>query len=362
MAIRTEEWCVMKLQLPCTILGVCLSAGAGAAADQEEIVSLCRDGHLQARAAIRQLSCDMEVRIPATRMPNPYTGKMESQPAEVQHFSWWEDQDVARCTASFGGITEDFLWRDNTLKTIETVNQRGIANIGIPVGRLDGPDAIGYSATTAWGYALFFRPEQIREMMSPQKVVSASEEVQGNKRLYKISINYDNHYLEDVFFDPGRNYVVSKSVTHNDLQDLASQHIHEVSRFTEPKPGIYFPASVKHTSIYKGKTEANETVVFLNVRVNETIDSGKLQLRFPAGTQVTDTRRGKAYTVGDDEQPIGPETPVGKPGDLAGERFYPTAMQPAKPWATIALWTTAGFVVLALLLIIRRRRAVRDAP
>jgi hypothetical protein len=351
----------MRFRIPYAIAVACLSGGAAAAADQEEIVALCRDGHLQARAAIRQLSCDIEVRIPPRRVTNPYTGKLEDRPAEVQHYSWWEDLDVARCIGTFDEITEEFLWKDRTLKHLKTVNKPGLGNVR-HVGRLDGPDMLNRSPT-AWGYALFYRPESLREMLSPQEVVSAIEEVHGRQRLYKVTHQHDSSYREELFFDLLRNYVLNKTILYPNLQDLSSQHIHEVSRFTEPKPGVYFPASVNYTLVYKGKAELQQTVLFSNVRVNEAVDPGKLQLDFPTGTQVTDTRRGKAYTVGEDEQPIGPESPMGRPRDLAGERLKPTAMQPRTPWATIALWMVAGFGGLAALgfLLIRRRRAVRNA-
>jgi hypothetical protein len=314
---------------------------------QEEIIDLCREGHLQARAAIRQLSCDIEVRIPAGQMINPYSGKMENRPAEVQHFSWWEDQDVVRCIGSYGGMTEDYLWKEGTLKTLRSYAAKGKEKTQSSDGQLDGPDSIN-RALSAWGWALFHRPEQIRELMSPPNVVSGTEESVGGQRLFKVTLNHDNAYIQDLFFDPRRNYVVSQSVIHNDLQDLASQHVLSVTRFTEPKPGIYFPAGVKHTTIYKGKSETKETFAFLNVRVNEPIDPAKLQLRFPAGIYVGDTRRGVGYTVDENEQPIGPE------------ELLPTALQSASPWRSIALWSTAGVVLLGVVfLVIRWRRAIR---
>src|SRR5439155_11298829 len=92
-----------------------------------------------------------------------------------------------------------------------------------------------------------------------------------------------------------------------------------------------------------------QTALFSNVRVNESIDPVKLQLRFPAGTNVTDMRSGKSYTVGDDEQPIGAMQPMGKARDLSGTHLLPTAMQPPNtPWFRIALWSLGGIGVAGL--------------
>lgn len=361
----------MRYQVSFTIAAVCLTAGVATAADKEEIVALCRDGHLQARAAIRQLSCDMEARIPPMRMVSPYTGKLEDRPAEVQRYSWWEDSDVARCVggtvSGIGvGITSEFLWKEGTLKHLQTVNRKLVnrPNLGDvpPTGRLDGRDGINH-VTTVWGYALFFRPEMLREKLSPEHVLSATEEVGGQRRLYKITYEKPGHYREDLFFDPARNYDIDKTILYPRLSDLSVYHINEVSHFTEPKPGIYFPASVKHTVVRKGRAELVDTVRFSNVRVNEAIEPGKLELRFPARTQVTDTRRGKAYTVGDNEEPIGPEEAMGKPHDLADERLMPTALQPPTRWTAIALWMAGGLGVLAAIgfLLVRRRRANRNS-
>lgn len=356
----------MRFQVSYAIAAVCLSVGVAAAADKEEIVALCRDGHLQARAAIRQLSCEMEVHIPPTRMTNPYTGKLEERPAEVQHYSWWEDSDVARCVGGTlsgigSGSTEEFLWKERTLKHLQPRKEQGLGNV-TPVGRLDGPDGLNH-VPTVWHYALFYRPERLREMLSPKQVLSAIEEVRGQRHLYKITYEQPSNYREDLFFDPLRNYVIDKKILYPIMGDLSVHHIHEVSQFTEPKPGIYFPASVKYTYVNKGKAELGHTVQFSDVRVNEAVDPSKLQLRFPPGTQVTDTRRGKVYKVGDNEEPIGPEEPMGRPSDLAGERLMPTALQPSTQWTTIALWMAGGFGVLAAIafLLIRRRRANRSS-
>jgi len=286
---------------------------------------------------------------------------MENHPADVQHWSWWEDQDVARCTGTFGGLRNDFLWKDAMLKHLESKPAPGSGKSASYTGRLDGPDGIKH-VETAWHAALFYRPDEFRAMMTPQKVISASEEVQGSRRLYKITVNRSDVYREDIFFDPGRNYVVTKIVGYPDLKDLSSQHIAEVSTFTEPKPGIYFPGSVKHTSIQKGKSELDLTRVFTNVRINEAIDPGKLQLRFPAGTQVGDTRSGKTYKVDENEQPIGPEEPLAKPRDLTGRGKHPATLQAGTPWAAVLLWSVAGVALAGGLafVVVRRRRAARS--
>jgi len=354
----------MKFRMPIMMLAVSLSLPASAA-DKEEIVTVCRDGHLQARASIRQLDCEFEIRSPPGETVDPYTGKKVHRPAEVEHLTWLEDQDIARFSTTFGGTTQDYLWKDRTVKWLkpplsaQTVSAKGLSSSNrIPYGSLDGPNALD-GAPTAWSAALFYRPEKLREFMNSRKVVSAGEEMQGGQRLYRVTVDHWATFREDIFFDPRRNYVVAKTVGYPLMPDLASHHIMEVSRFTEPKPRIYFPESIKHIFVQKGKVEEQETRVFLKVRVNEPVDAGKLQLTFPAGTRVTDVRRGKVYTVGENEQPITPETQMAKPRDLDAERLYPTAMQPRAPWVATTLWTIACVAVLGTLMAILVRRALR---
>ena len=353
----------MRFEISCTIAAAYLWSGVAAAADKQEIVALCRDGHLQARAAIRQLSCDIELHRPPMRTTNLYTGKIEDRPAEQQQYSWWEDCDVARCIGGTisgigSGDTEEFLWKGSTLKCLDTRKRARSGNVA-HFGRLDGSDGINH-VPTVWSYALFYRPEQLREMLSAKQVLSATEEVHGQAHLYRITYETPGNYREDLFFDPLRNYVIAKTILYPILKDLTVYHIHEVPQFAEPKPGIYFPASVKHTFARSGKGQLQDTVRFSKVRVNEAIDPGKLELRFPSGTQVTDARRGKTYTVGDNEEPIGPELPMARPQDLA---LMPTALQPPTRWTTIAVWLVAVFGVLAAIgcFVIRRRCANRSS-
>lgn len=353
----------MRFQVSYTIAAACLWAGVAAAADKEEIVALCRDGHLQARAAIRRLSCDIELQRPPGRTTDLFTGKIVDRPAEVLRYSWWEDSGVARSIGGTisgigSGATEEFLWKESTLKYLDT--RKGARSGKVAhFGRLDGSDGINH-VPTAWSYALFYRPEQLRERLSPKQVLSATEEVRGQEHLYKITYEAPGSYREDLFFDPLRNYVIVKTILYPILKDLSVYHIHEVPQFAEPKPGIYFPASVKQTLVSNGKVELLNTVRFSKVRVNEAIDPSRLELRFPAGTQVTDTRRGKEYTVGENEELIGPESPMARPQDLA---LMPTALQPPTRWTTIVLWMAAGFGVLAAIgfVVIRWRRVNRSS-
>src|SRR6266508_1732982 len=59
-------------------------------ADKDEIVNLCREGHLQARAAIRSLTCKVERRLSASSGIHPTTGKTMQSPPHVSRLEWVE--------------------------------------------------------------------------------------------------------------------------------------------------------------------------------------------------------------------------------------------------------------------------------
>jgi hypothetical protein len=326
-------------------------------ADGLELATIARDGHIQAVSSIRQLECQMEIKLAPWTMINPASGKVESRPMEVQSFSWWEDQGVARGIHRFIGfdIVEEFLWKEGVLKSLKTVRKPGEEpSYG---GQYEGSNGIK-GVTTAWRSALLYRPDELRALLTDQKVLSATEVTVEGRRLYKVTVNTSDVYREDIFFDPRRNYLIVKKVGYPDLNDLTTCHVDEVTGFTEPKPGILFPMAVNGITVKKGKSKLQMTTTFSSVRINEVIDPSKLQLTFPPGIHVADLRTGKAYTTGPDEQPAGPQESIGKPYDREEKKQYPTTMQPRSSWPTVLIGVGACVTVAAITFaVIRRRRA-----
>src|SRR5687767_12974606 len=105
------------------LLSMTLSSEAtGTESDKVGIVNMCRDGYQQSRAAIRSLACKVDINISASRSVNPYSGKIEESPAQIQRLVWTEDDSAARCTQSFEGqaITLEYHWSQGVLKHLKS--------------------------------------------------------------------------------------------------------------------------------------------------------------------------------------------------------------------------------------------------
>lgn len=329
------------------------AAGVVRGADKEEIIATCRDGYLQSRAAIRTLTCNVEDHRSAWRGLNPYTGKMMNFPATIMRLRWVEDRDIALGKMTLDPVVLDYLWDKGTLKELKTDEAE---NPKTHVGRIDGPEGITHVAT-AWGLALMDRPDYFRARVNAENVSEAISDTLEGQRCYRVTILTDGA-REDVWFDIKKNFLLRQRIVYPHPGNIAVFHRYKVTQFSEDKPGAFFPASVHYEIMNNGKVDQSHKMLFRDVKINDPIDPAKLTLRFPTGTHVTDTRKGIAYTVDENEQPVGAVEHVAKSSERGSEVLMPTGLE-SRSYRTY--WIVGGVVaaIAVSTAVYFRRRANR---
>ncbi len=290
---------------------VALTASRAAADDPRLIAETCRAGLVQSRAAIRTFQCVMDCE--SYDIAKPLGGK-----PQLSRLTWVEAGGVALATQTIGSIRLKYRWDGKRLKLLRTDEGPGY-------GQLAGSDGIN-TVETVWAQALFdpesewwskeFRPEYIR---------GATRESVGGASCWRVDLS-DGTWRRSYWFDPTRNYLVLKTL-YSALPTKAAVYVSTVDSVREHGTGIFFPEAVTTTAQIDTEVRPSRRCKFTGVKVNAALDPATLQLRFPRGAIVTDRQAGVTYTVGDNEEPVGPVVPAAKPrGPDPAEIQMPTGV------------------------------------
>jgi hypothetical protein len=121
----------------------------------------------------------------------------------------------------------------------------------------------------------------------------------GHDVIYLEVVTEDNGHIE-LWFDPQYNYLARKLIgyTHSAVDGEARGGDHEVVRFTEAAPGVFFPQQVESHYAFQRRAYATNTTTFTQIRVNESLPPNIFEFRFPAGLNlVVDRIESKVYKV-----------------------------------------------------------------
>ncbi len=345
----------MRIQTLCCLSVIALTSEAFAT-DTEELKALCRNGHMQAREAIRSLQCRCEIEVPAGREQSPYDGRETERPAKRVVIQWWQSEDVIRSRVEYGdnSLSIDVLWKGGVLKTLRRQGVRPADSRFS--GQIDGEKALEIMESP-WRLALFGWPDKSPlKFDSPTLKSIEPGEFKGAK-CYRAVSDWGSGGGE-VWFDIRHNFLVRRRVTYPVATDRQSSISSEVLSFREGSPGVFFPESVERKSTSGGKTTLQDRVNFKDVKINTPIDPSVFQLAFPAGVKVADTVKGVVYTTGPAEEPSGPTEPIPPPRDFSKVE-YPTGMGGA--WTVdryaILAACVAGVAVVAAVVWFRSRKA-----
>lgn len=331
---------------------------AGSAQGQEDLAAVCRNGHLQSRAAIRSLSCRVEIHTPPGKEFNPYRGTIEEMPTRRARLEWWQDSGMIRCrydSRGDGSHVIDVLWKDGALKTLYSQISPDAMKTKITAGKLEGEKGLE-TVSSPWQLALFGWPGPLPcTFDKPAYQGTAMADLKGH-RCIRVT-QADNVMAGEIWFDPKLNYLVRKSVQFPHPGDRSSWYEEEVASFREWKPGIFFPEVVIRRKGEGGQLSLMDRVVFQDVRINEPIDPTVFLLNFPADTTVTDVLKGVKYEVGAGEQPVSAPRPASPPQNLSGEGMPTYKMSPwyNSRWLAIAVGTV-GLLGTIGVFVWRRRR------
>jgi hypothetical protein len=312
--------------------------------DQAELLAACRDGYLQARSSIRSLTCTAEVKTSSERAINPVTGKMTDFPASTLRLDWLQVGDVASAKLrSDDNSIQYYSWRNGVLKHL--VEKQGKER-SQAYGRIDGAKGIR-QVMTVWQLALMPQQEAFLEEIDGGNVRVVDRVALQNAQCIRLSV-YKNEWRKDFWFDVKKNFLIRRIVFYPAADAAPPNHFYEVTDFTEHLPGVFFPAAVKETGA---------TTTFKDVHINESVEDSQLEIRFPPGTKVTDTRKGTYYTVGDNEEPVGSVESV-----VTSGTGLPTALEPSRSYVVYWVGAVVGVIVLLAAALLRRRAVAARQP
>jgi hypothetical protein len=141
---------------------------------------------------------------------------------------------------------------------------------------------------------------------------------------------------ETYWLDPDKDYVPSR------IRNLRKGHLvdHLDIDYRRDEVCGWVPASWVHNHYYSGALSSTTKVDVLRMRLNEGQAAGQFDIRFPAGTQVTDDRTGKNYRVKPDGTML--ELPP------TGKKSAAPTNQPWNSWYQDHRWLLLGLgLVLA---------------
>lgn len=334
-----------------------LNPGGGWAQGEADPVTAVAMGSQQARASIRTITAEFEVRQDLTS-----TGAGSPKPQSVYRIKWTQTGETARWRKESEpvGRIDEYLWKDDKLKVLHESRQSP-QNAS---GTLDPSWRPERELNGLWYQALFVVPEGnyrlLPAVMRDAKFKVAARQIQeAGRQLWNVRISTQQGELRrESWLDPARNYLTVKTIGYYDAH--GTQIERQVVTSKEVKPGIFFPEKVEHRVLVDGKLSTRHETVFTKVAINEEVDPAALELRFPEGLVVADAIENKHYKVDQKEQPVpGSErqVPLSKEEQLRLEAIRPWYLR-----STIWLWLAAGLSIATggIWLLTRGRRSRVD--
>lgn len=332
----------------------------------QETARLCRDGLDQSRLAIKTLVCRFEIRKDPHEHVGTFTGKVEKRPASVEVVEYSQDGNrfLSKFTDPVGKRVVEFLGDGQTIKYVKIDNsgKRGpkinkAGGINVPA---DYPEVFW---SNAWWHALLTGPGMApRVDFSPARVKSAERVKYRGADCIRL-VSEDESVRSVTWFDIAKNYLVRRIDTYGIddgfREDYRTEH--EVIKFGEYQPGIYFPSEIEQRDVVKSVPKVAFRAVMQSVLVNEPVDPTIFAIRFPEGTNVTDYQRKVTYRTGPNEEPVTPAEASAAPTRVAessaevGPKMPTYAPPPIARRAVHPAWWAAGILLLAAVAILALR-------
>lgn len=268
------------------LLGLCmLATTTRCLAGESESPDQVRERHRAAVELIRTLSCEFS-RDGADRV-------------EKVHGRYWRSANQTKLTYRIRNPQQDaqheVLITEGRLRSFVHGQREGNKQHGAAIHAQEFEPI-----HDVWVGALFaipipdrppFRLALVNQALADSASVDRCERIKdGDSESVRAVLSYEHGRVE-VFFDPVVNYLVRKATVVVDAPRKITV-TREVVRFTEPKPGIFFPAeAVHHTP--DGKRQVRWT--FSNIRINEPIPADVFRLPLPDETVTSDYIKGTIY-------------------------------------------------------------------
>ncbi len=168
-----------------------------------------------------------------------------------------------------------------------------------------------------------------------------------------------------VHLAPAANYMVRKTERLDDTPNGYTSSA-EVTAFREGPPGVFFPARVVVKRKTGGKDEPDEVFTFHDIKINAPIPDAAFDLKFRAGSRVTDRIQGTKYKVDEAGRQVGPAEPMAVSASPAISPADPDPPTETRAEPRRAGWwvlpASVGLLAVSGLWLFARRRALRSPP
>jgi hypothetical protein len=130
----------------------------------------------------------------------------------------------------------------------------------------------------------------------------------GRKMLYLDVVHYHEDIAAEVrkefWFDPEVNFLFRKAIFTYEYQDRKHRIVREVSEFSEPAPGLFFPIGGTTRNYSDGQCWGAAVMTISNVRVNQPLTADIFSIKVPYGMELRDDIQGKLFRVDESGTPI----------------------------------------------------------
>jgi hypothetical protein len=230
---------------------------------------------------------------------------IESSRSQAREAEWWRSLDAIRYREQIRSLDRsetsvDAVLQKDRLYAVEKQTSPGYK----PQvwGRISAPSA--FVDTLYWSALLKIYsvprdgPVLFHELLSTRPDLLGVRRVQESARdLVHVDLVHPGvggeRCRDELWFDPQVNYLVRKQVRH--AGDTRAEH--EVVRFKEAAPGIYFPEEVQSRVFRNGKQDTTFVNRFSEIRVNQPLPADTFEWRFPTAIRVYDYVENKAFQV-----------------------------------------------------------------
>jgi hypothetical protein len=340
-------------------------SGVCHAQSQEDLVKYVRAANRAAVEAVHTLSCK-GVRI--TTLPN---GETKESPPEEYYYS----EGTIRVRQRQGQRWTDVLVKDGRMLSLSNTNdprKRPKAHAfispygGLPVGNADPmfhglfklvADAQKGPGLVSFDECMNHKPHTLRR---------AERVSEGGRELIVLKLEFAPDSWAEYYFDPAVNHLLRKikssHVVGTGAGAFTMDSSAEVLRFREGALGVFFPEEVVYNRVATGKPLGTDRFVFRDLRVNQPLPPGALDVGSPKDAVIEDAIQGKSYKVDAHGKQVGESQPLAMPGPPSGAVARTETREEPRSWsawilpASLALLGAAG-----VLWLVRKRRGREEA-
>lgn len=314
-----------------------------------DLAVLCQSGHEQSRRQIERLKCRVIIEQAPREVLNYHTKQKEKQPATKSIINWTQDGDKFHSRyASDLGISYQAVWDGKELRILHEENYDKKDKINRH-GELDSSSGLSKLMETPWRLGMFGWDRLPFKLTKPWLERMEEKRTPGGQHI--VAHTRVSKTLVETWFSPKQNFLIVKSVVYPNPSNTSRSFIREVTAFSEPLPGVFFPARIVSSVVRNGQAVVRDTVTIDQVSINGPIDSPHFTLVFPPNITVADntkkvyrqTEKGGGFAS--DPRPFPPPRSVATPQSL------PTSMQPGwfeQTWR----WLVAAGLAAALALTV----------